>query len=545
MSKLIQLGEVANGYSNFLSLLAVDAPHASAWRGPSGGGKDDDFERANKQAEKGKLELALGGGRGVICEVGGCGATNVYRASADTLVFVEHYSDDWDDEIEADFLDKIAVTPTAKKPKRLGTCEVKSGALALVALVEGVEKLSAKDIAKVAGGGKAKEYDWGLLVPMPKGDYEIWGEQMSKLEGEWGSIESRIRIVPKGTKVTPGEPIVRASTPAETSKGSKTSKRTGADRRRLVVDGWEAVDSFAVSPDGKQIFAGQCGGFGVCAWNEAGELLWKTELAKPSREARYSDTVLVRIGAKGTILALPGHKNVLNILDAATGGVRAKHPITPEVKASSGDLRGCALTPDGKTIVLRVGTDVFLYAFPSMKLRAALPGYCNMDHIAISPDGRWLFVCGHEVHVFELPSGKHVVTFEPPESPWASAFSPDSKTLATGADDGKVRLYAAPKFQLKKELDIAPDRSRKSTINSLAFDPQGKTLATAGEDGAVKVFDTKTLELLVQLDKHETTVPDTGSRQLSQVGFMPSGELVVSAGLKKEPIGLSIYPKPR
>jgi WD40 repeat protein len=241
------------------------------------------------------------------------------------------------------------------------------------------------------------------------------------------------------------------------------------------------------------------------------------------------------MGPGKTVLA--GMQNRIILLNLETGKVEGKI-------ATKGDFRAFGLTPDGKRIVLRESTEARVCSFPSLERSTDLEGYCNQNHVAVSRDGRYVAVNGHEVHVFELPSGKHVTTFEPPTSPWAAAFSPDSKILATGGDDGKVRLYDVPRFGRATELDIAPERTRKPTVNSIAFDPQGRRLCTSSEDGAVKVWDLGTRKLLLQIDKHETAIPDTGARQLAQAGFSPSGELIVSAGLKKEPVGLSVYRLP-
>jgi hypothetical protein len=518
------LGTVSNPYSNFLSILAVDATHAAAWTGSDG----EDFERAVDLTERGTHDISIGPGAGVICEVGGCGVSEIYRVNDRTLVFVEHYTGDEDDEIERDFIDKLTSLPTAESCERLGAVAVDSGALALVALIEPVGELSGSDIdavAKEAGAGRT--FEWGTLASLPAGRYEIWREHLGEIRGEWGLIVSRLRVVAEGTPVVPGQPIVAPG--KKTQKKARRSKRP--DSRRLIVEAWDSVKSFAVASDGSRYFAGEKGGFGVCCWDEQGQVVWERRLYQG---AHYSHEVIIDLTPDGAILACPPYDGSLIELDPANGERLKKHEIA--------SLRAFGLSPDGRLIALRVSTKTRLCSYPSMAIVAELGEYCNQNTVAISPDGRWLAVNGHQVHVYALPAARHATTFEPPQSPWASCFSPATNHLALGGSDGMVRIHEPDGWSCVRELDVAVERKRKPTVTALAYDAAGRQLAAARDDGTVRVWDTDSWALLHSLDKHDASIPGTGARSLSKVAFIDDGgQLVVSAAPKKQPTGLTVY----
>src|SRR6266702_281041 len=111
--------------------------------------------------------------------------------------------------------------------------------------------------------------------------------------------------------------------------------------------------------------------------------------------------------------------------------------------------------------------------------------------------------------IAELPSSSGPV--------WSVAFSPDGKVLATGDDDGTVRIWnTATHRQSGQPLSIG------DPVESVALSPDGTILATGSDDGAVRLWNTAT--------RHQIG-PSFGSHSsVHAVAFSPDGTILATGG---------------
>ena len=168
----------------------------------------------------------------------------------------------------------------------------------------------------------------------------------------------------------------------------------------------------------------------------------------------------------------------------------------------------------------------------------AFVSYSRNEWVAFTPDGKAIAVTsqGKVIHLIDFASGKTIRDFsnDNPESNLHSdfstvlgiAFSPDGKWMASGGFANNQGNYFARLWEVKtgKELRRFLHGKNSYGIPSLSFSPDAKTLATRAHDGRLRLFD-------VDTGKERKTFPkDGGGRRLGTVTFSPDGKTLAAAG---------------
>ncbi len=109
----------------------------------------------------------------------------------------------------------------------------------------------------------------------------------------------------------------------------------------------------------------------------------------------------------------------------------------------------------------------------------------------------------------------------------AVALSPDGTTLASGAEDGTIRLWNVAGRRMIGE----PLKGHRDSTWQLAFSPDGTTLASGGNDGTVRLWDVRRRVALAVFGRSPEPDEPSGlaSDEVVSVAFSHDGKTLASA----------------
>jgi len=104
-------------------------------------------------------------------------------------------------------------------------------------------------------------------------------------------------------------------------------------------------------------------------------------------------------------------------------------------------------------------------------------------YIAISPDTHWVaaVVADVGVCVWDIRSRQHMATLVHPASATVVEFDPAAFFIATGSEDGAIRLW-----NLRQNDPLNVITVHHGPVNALRFSTDGRVLFSAGEDGVIR-----------------------------------------------------------
>jgi len=177
-----------------------------------------------------------------------------------------------------------------------------------------------------------------------------------------------------------------------------------------------------------------------------------------------------------------------------------------------------AYLPDGKRLVVSVEDDVrILDVEMGEPVFESLQGHTSSAYcVAVSPDGKWI-ASGSEdgtVRIWRAETGElatgphtHVIGVV-----LAVTFSPDSTLIASGSVEGMICLWDVSTGRLA----MGPLDRHLTSVYSLAFSPDGKQLASHSDDDTIRVWDVVRNDFATPPD--DALLPLTSAEDLKQRG---------------------------
>jgi RNA polymerase sigma factor (sigma-70 family) len=238
----------------------------------------------------------------------------------------------------------------------------------------------------------------------------------------------------------------------------------------------------------------------------------------------------VSLSPNGSMLAGASHgEKKVHLWDVRAKKELEPLPLDPTLdpsrsKFATGLAHAVAFSPDGKFLAVTCEAEVVLYDLATRKVVQRLKGTGpSLPGLVFSQDGKRL-AAGDDraVALWDLKTGEPCHDLGHGYGIRAVAFSPDGRTIVTGADysDNVVRSWDALTGKNKGRW-----RGHKDGIEAIAYAPDGLLVASSSDDGTVRLWDAATGKEIGCLDARDGAV--------KAIAFSSDGKTLASGGERK------------
>ena len=253
-----------------------------------------------------------------------------------------------------------------------------------------------------------------------------------------------------------------------------------------------SVTSVVFSPDGTTLASGSRDDT-IKLWDVA------TGTLKATLEGHEAGVNSVAFSPDGTTLASGSWDGTIKIWDVATGKATLEIYSKRYSESDEFSIYSVAFSPDGNTIA-STGRRYFPIAYAEwdgpvdryiaslLRSQILLTGRENLPLQFVFHDLNDFRIRAYKdtIKLWDVATGSLKATLEGHMDRINSVvFSSDGKTVASGSDDGTVKLWNIMRQPRAAKATLS-DHGGK--VYSVAFSPDGKTIASCCDDGAVRLW---------------------------------------------------------
>jgi len=242
------------------------------------------------------------------------------------------------------------------------------------------------------------------------------------------------------------------------------------------------------------------------------------------RRGHRGAVVSLAVSRDGKLLASGDARGDIRICDAASGEFRASF------SGHSNAADFLAFSPDGRTLasaaVVKGDGELILWDVPTVRSRAKVRiENAPMLRGEYTPDGKLLALSTlHGFGFWDADTGeRRRFHADPKLKVCGMTLSPDGRTIATGHDDGSVKIWDSETITEQAQL-----RGHTHPIWAVAFSPDGKTLATGSDDYTLRLWD-------LASGKQKAALPHRYLPRL--LAFSSDGRVLASVANGSDPVG--------
>lgn len=172
-------------------------------------------------------------------------------------------------------------------------------------------------------------------------------------------------------------------------------------------------------------------------------------------------------------------------------------------------VRSVVLSPDGQTLVGRSGATIQAFSMKTGHILATFALPIGTDDVSAAI-GEWY----PHLKVWSIRNGE--IDRQAGYEDSHLAFFPDGQTVASGGNNGTVRLWNRHTGTL-----IGTLHETRSVVNAVAVSPDGQTLVDGTYSPVITIWHVPTKQIVMKLNAHKGPIWD--------VAITPDGQTLVSA----------------